>query len=1181
MPQPPFLLTYYNPFSDDPKKNSLVGSYLDYVKNTSLAKYSADVVGSYIEETSATQLAATESVGRAICGELYDGFSSLQAQLKQTGLRQAQQLGEISGGIRQISSELRQVFGALEGVNQRLELVRDEVKTSNVLLENIGELLRIPDSQKQRQHHIELALKFLKNARKDQDLYQDALQDLLDAEKLKRDDFFVLHRIGMIYLYAPDLIDLEKAVDYFTRAAKYAAVESDPDAARLSNVLNKRVNKKFADQADRLPGKESDGAAESFEDAILTLAAESYFQAGTALYALGRFDEAAKMAEKAVAKKTGEAKHHFFFAKYLTRSGKHEDAVKPILKAIELSPELAMAAVEDLDLNRSEAILNALNKANASANKKLQNGIEYLQQWADKTSINDDDLTKWVKAASDGIKNASYPQKQALLVTLAEHKKLLKRLDSVISFGFKLDVKSAIKLLKQNDKKQARRLSEEKTNSKYIKDPKLAALKYAPARSNANEGVLYDTLLATADESYFASTGTINWETESDTTPAIGEDGMVYFGLNDELIALDKEAGKKCWRFSAGGSLGAPMVGGYMVFFSDTNHNVFGLDGRTGEQIWKRELGGTVRCLNEDGIVFVDTKTNVYAREGNTGKILWSYDKPEELGQSIMIACGSGSLFVGGRNSISALDAKTGKLLWFVRSINESASVQETNKKRIESSYGNIYKNFDQILRREKGVTPISLICNPTNRELYFVLASCSQYEKKYHCFRSEDTGVFTHEGNSDKYIEGYSYNILKLSAVDGNVLWTQRLKGFEGQNETNTSILIGEDYIYTACQHQINSLRLKDGEVSSSYALPAQICGFVIGYNRIYVVGHNTTRGETSLFSTDKNLSCLLSTNVIFYSGKDCRYPIIMDNHGMLLILHGKKIYKMYSDAERCSDDCWPMYRQNPQGTGCATMPRFPIPPLEESDENAPNQIASKTVLTTSNKRDLSESRHNLSGVNTLIEAQLLEKSKQADVNLKMVELDNYGVPFNRSRASCFLTYNYENRFYLGLLNDEYEARKNSNLIILHAGLQEIAKKNALNIAEKILFVTADESCFVTATENQQVKGQNCGTSAEGETVSIQPQVLGEFNHVSCSEEVVGKPEDIVGDVSDIENENTEEAKRLMNEGLAAEAKERAKWFRKKDFSSALELYRQASAAGSTEAITKIEELTKLIAVK
>jgi len=68
-----------------------------------------------------------------------------------------------------------------------------------------------------------------------------ALNELLEAEKLMHADYFVLHRIGMIYLYVPELANLENALAYFTRAGKYAAVESDPKAARLSNILNKHV----------------------------------------------------------------------------------------------------------------------------------------------------------------------------------------------------------------------------------------------------------------------------------------------------------------------------------------------------------------------------------------------------------------------------------------------------------------------------------------------------------------------------------------------------------------------------------------------------------------------------------------------------------------------------------------------------------------------------------------------------------------------------------------------------------------------------------------------------------------------------------------------------------------------------------------------------------------------------
>ena len=215
--RPPFLFTYWNPL--DPTSNTF-GSWFDYVKDTSLAKYTADSVGQYIANSSAEQVNAIELTGRKICGALYE-----------------------------MKDQLRQVAIALQGVNQRLNLALDEAKTSNLLLENVAELLRIPDSQKQRQHHIELAIKFLKNALKDEDLYQDALRELLDAEKFMTSDYFVLHRIGMIYLYVPTLGNLEKAAEYFSKAGKYAAVESHPDAVRLSNILNKRVGEQFSEQS--------------------------------------------------------------------------------------------------------------------------------------------------------------------------------------------------------------------------------------------------------------------------------------------------------------------------------------------------------------------------------------------------------------------------------------------------------------------------------------------------------------------------------------------------------------------------------------------------------------------------------------------------------------------------------------------------------------------------------------------------------------------------------------------------------------------------------------------------------------------------------------------------------------------------------------------------------------------
>jgi len=372
---PPFLFTYWNPLNEN---SSLVGSWFDYVKDTSLAKYNADSVGQYIAQASNEQVSAIEFTGRRICGALYEGFTELQNQLNL-------------------------VTNALQGLNQRLNLVLDETKTSNLLQENMAELLRIPESQKQRQHHIEMGLKFLKNALKDEDLYQDALRELLEAEKLMPSDYFVLHRIGMIYLYVPALGNLEKALDYFSRAAKYAFVESHPDAARLSNILNKNVTKRFAEQAEV-----------SATD-LKAHAAESYFEAGTSLYALGRFIDAVKMAEKAVNCQPNEAKNRFFMAKYLIRSNNPDLAIPQLQKAIALVPEMALAAVGDFDLNQSQPILDLLESLNKIVNSELTDNIQSLEEV--KT---DAGILPWIASAKECLQKASYPQKLDYAKTYVE-----------------------------------------------------------------------------------------------------------------------------------------------------------------------------------------------------------------------------------------------------------------------------------------------------------------------------------------------------------------------------------------------------------------------------------------------------------------------------------------------------------------------------------------------------------------------------------------------------------------------------------------------------------------------------------------------------------------------------------------------------------------------------------------
>ena len=207
---PSFVFGYWRPWKEN---SNLIDSYLDYKRDTNLVKYGADTVGNYINQASKEQIKAINQLGQAI-----------------------------GRGMNVLSNQMEDINETLGFLNRNLDVQIEQQKLSNLLLQNIAELLRVPDSEKERQHSIELGVKFFVNASKDEDLYSDALDELLKAETLMKQDYFVLHRIGCIYLHVEKYLDPEKALEYFLRAAKYASVESDSNAARLANILTNNFN---------------------------------------------------------------------------------------------------------------------------------------------------------------------------------------------------------------------------------------------------------------------------------------------------------------------------------------------------------------------------------------------------------------------------------------------------------------------------------------------------------------------------------------------------------------------------------------------------------------------------------------------------------------------------------------------------------------------------------------------------------------------------------------------------------------------------------------------------------------------------------------------------------------------------------------------------------------------------
>ena len=324
--KPSFVFGYWRPWKEN---SNVIDSYLDYTKDVSLVKYGADTLGKYINQASKEQVQAIDHLGQAIGRGMSD------------------------------------INDSLGFLNRNMDIQIEQQKLSNLLLQNISELLRVPDSEKERQHSIELGIKFFVNAIKDPDLYADALEELLKAESLMKQDYFVLHRIGCIYLHVNKYINPEKALDYFLRAAKYAIVESDPGAVRLANALTNNFNT-------------ANSELNNYEKQIGLLAADSYEKAAFAAYVLGRFEDAVNYQSKSV-KLNNVTQYRFLLAKYQVRNGEIDEGVKNLSKCIDDEPVFAVASLKEIDLINEPSITEMLSKKNKQIDSEITNLIDQFR----------------------------------------------------------------------------------------------------------------------------------------------------------------------------------------------------------------------------------------------------------------------------------------------------------------------------------------------------------------------------------------------------------------------------------------------------------------------------------------------------------------------------------------------------------------------------------------------------------------------------------------------------------------------------------------------------------------------------------------------------------------------------------------------------------------------------------
>jgi hypothetical protein len=376
---PSFTIAYWKPWKED---SNVIDSWTDYVKDVSLANYTANMIGQYVQSASDQQI---------------------------------QEFKKVQSNLEDINLELFDINVGLNKLNRNAELQLEQQTISNLLLRNITEILKVPESEKQRQHSIELGLKFFVNAKKDNDLYNDALEELFRAETLMKQDYFVLYRIGLIYLHAPNLLNINKALDYFLRSAKYAVIDTDINKTRLTNYIfeNQEISK-----------------INNIDSNFNYFASASYEKAAFCSYLLGDIDKSIINQKKAV-DYYHSAENLFLLSKYQSRLSNNDESIINLYESIKLKPSLWYEAYKDLDF---------------LSNIELTNALDILDETIKKSLI---DIKREYKFISYEITDhKGYPKKINLLNNIKNQLKKLK--DEKLKE--KQKEKEANNLLNENDK---------------------------------------------------------------------------------------------------------------------------------------------------------------------------------------------------------------------------------------------------------------------------------------------------------------------------------------------------------------------------------------------------------------------------------------------------------------------------------------------------------------------------------------------------------------------------------------------------------------------------------------------------------------------------------------------------------------------------------------------------------
>lgn len=388
---------HYNQFSKVPylvqwedylQSKTLIAGVLDE-KSASLKTFidhKQDDILRFIKSKSIEDASAILDSINVVCGTLESGFYML-----------ADSLNEISTSNTNLLIETNKLSSLLDW---RTSQIIEQQRLTNLLLEDIGAILRIPEIQKERLYEITQGIKFLSNAVLNNSFYSDAYYRFNKALKIEPSDYFSLFRLGLIHMHSSAHLNIERAEYLFRESAKYAQAE---------------VNVSQSSSRPKIPNEHLFIGNTVFTSPM-NQAAESYFFAAKCCYITGRPLEAAKAANTAFALNHNLIEAAFLEAKALSAAGYGDEAAVVLEKVIEMDIYYAITAACDIDLTKDDRITALLEMLRQNAYENALNIYQSCVALALPTS----QATLKLRTAHDLLSSKSFIASKKVLALLTD-----------------------------------------------------------------------------------------------------------------------------------------------------------------------------------------------------------------------------------------------------------------------------------------------------------------------------------------------------------------------------------------------------------------------------------------------------------------------------------------------------------------------------------------------------------------------------------------------------------------------------------------------------------------------------------------------------------------------------------------------------------------------------------------